>query len=218
MDFDYKTLMWDETADIGTLLHELDDAEFDRPSLCDDWRVRDVIGHMELGHTTPMPAIVKGLIHYRFNLTKGSFELSKQWGSEHAPDELRRIWDDELVGKHARKGISKTIKWNEAFLDHLIHHQDIRRPLGRPRQIAEHRVLAALEALPKVHTPLFSTRKRVEGIRLDATDVDFTCGDGPVVRGPGEALVLAAAGRTVALGELTGDGVAQLTDRLAAAA
>ncbi len=49
-----ETMMWDEVADIGALLHELDDEAFDTPSLCDGWAVRDVLGHMGLGHTTPM--------------------------------------------------------------------------------------------------------------------------------------------------------------------
>ena len=47
------------------------------------------------------------------------------------------------------------------------------------------------------------------------TDVDWTHGDGPEVSGPGEALIMAAAGRRVALDELTGDGVATLAERIA---
>ena len=46
-----ETMMWDEVADIGALLHELDDEAFDTPSLCDGWAVREVLGHMALGHT-----------------------------------------------------------------------------------------------------------------------------------------------------------------------
>jgi hypothetical protein len=49
----HETMMWDEVADIGALLHELDDEAFDTPSLCDGWAVTDVLGHMGLGHTTP---------------------------------------------------------------------------------------------------------------------------------------------------------------------
>ncbi len=48
-----ETMMWDEVADIGALLHELDDEAFDTPSLCDGWAVRDVLGHMALA--TPPP-------------------------------------------------------------------------------------------------------------------------------------------------------------------
>jgi hypothetical protein len=36
-----ETMMWDEVADIGALLHELDDEAFDTPSLCHGWAVRD---------------------------------------------------------------------------------------------------------------------------------------------------------------------------------
>lgn len=39
---------------------------------------------------------------------------------------------------------------------------------------------------------------------------------GPLVEGPGEALLLAAAGRPVALPELSEDGVAVLSARMAA--
>src|SRR5690349_11710631 len=50
---DDMTMLWDEIDDIGDLLHDLDDLEFDTPSLCDGWAVRDVLGHMGTGHTTP---------------------------------------------------------------------------------------------------------------------------------------------------------------------
>ena len=47
-----ETMMWDEVADIGALLHELDDEAFDTPSWCDGWAVRDVLDTGP-GHTTP---------------------------------------------------------------------------------------------------------------------------------------------------------------------
>jgi uncharacterized protein (TIGR03083 family) len=214
---DYGRLLWDEVGAIGEFLHEIDDADFDEQSLCGDWRVRDVVGHMELGHTTPMLSIMKGMVAYRFNIDRGSSELSRQWGEEHTPDELRDIWDRELVGRHRMIGIARTIRKIEGCLDHAIHHQDMRRPLGRPRQIPEGRLVALLEAVPKVHTPFFSTRGKVKGLRLEATDAEFVCGDGPLVRGPGEAIMLAAAGRGVALADLEGDGVAVLAERTGAA-
>lgn len=45
------------------------------------------------------------------------------------------------------------------------------------------------------------------GLRFEATDLDWTCGSGPVVRGTGEALALGLTGRSVVLAELAGDGV-----------
>jgi hypothetical protein len=41
-EHDYDDLLWSESADLVALMDELDDAEFDHPSLCDGWRVRDL--------------------------------------------------------------------------------------------------------------------------------------------------------------------------------
>ena len=49
-----------------------------------------------------------------------------------------------------------------------------------------------------------------------ADDVPWSHGDGPEVRGPGEALLLSAAGRDVALDELEGPGLTALRERIAA--
>ena len=86
-----ETMMWDEVADIGALLHELDDGAFDTPSLCDGWAVRDVLGHMGLGHTTPMPAMVARVGRYAFNVNKASFTESKTLFAGQGADEIRRF-------------------------------------------------------------------------------------------------------------------------------
>jgi hypothetical protein len=54
----------------------------------------------------------------------------------------------------------------------------------------------------------------VAGLKLVATDIDWSGGDGPSIEGVGEALVLAASGRKVALADLSGEGVTILSGRL----
>src|SRR5262249_43177018 len=103
----YEDRLWAEVDEIGALLHELDPAELDAPSLWAGWRVRDVIGHMAYGHTTPMPKIVVALARYRFDIPKGSFELSKEWASARSPEQIVAEWDRDLVAGRARKGIAK---------------------------------------------------------------------------------------------------------------
>jgi hypothetical protein len=60
------------------------------------------------------------------------------------------------------------------------------------------------------------SKKNAAGIRAVATDLDWQHGDGPEIRGPGEALLLALAGRADALDELDGPGLAALEPRVAA--
>jgi hypothetical protein len=57
---------------------------------------------------------------------------------------------------------------------------------------------------------------RVRDVRLVATDVDWTFGRGPEVRGTAEALLMAVAGRRTVADELTGPGRERLARRLAA--
>ena len=55
---------------------------------------------------------------------------------------------------------------------------------------------------------------RARGLALVAEDVGWRHGDGPEVRGAGEAVLLAMCGRAAAVPELSGEGVATLRDRL----
>jgi hypothetical protein len=44
----------------------------------------------------------------------------------------------------------------------------------------------------------------IEGRSLQATDLDLSCGSGPVLRGPAEYLALVLCGRTIPEGRLEG--------------
>jgi uncharacterized protein (TIGR03083 family) len=207
MAHDYDGLLWAETSDLAATLHELSDADFDHSSLCEGWRVRDVASHMIVGHTFGLLSILGEVAKHRGNVPKASLHGSIAYGSSHSPAEIRAAFDD-LAANRVRRGISKVIKTSEGFADHLIHHQDIRRPLGRPRAIPTERLVAALDVVPS--SAGSGAKKRMPGLRWVATDVDWAWGSGPEVRGPAEALILAASGRAVVLDELAGDGVARL--------
>lgn len=59
---------------------------------------------------------------------------------------------------------------------------------------------------------------RMEGLAFSATDVDWSTGDGPEVRGTAEALLLSMGNRDVAVGELEGEGAATFASRVGAGA
>jgi len=212
MTHDYMTLMWEESGDMASLLAELPDADWERPSLCAGWDIKAVISHMLLGHTTPMPKMLAIVGRYGFNVPKASAEMSPRYGAEHTPAQLSAGWAD-VVSRQTRKGISRVIPAKEGFFDHLVHNQDMRRPLGRTRAIPEHRLLAALDAMPTIGG-FVGAKKRAKGLCWTATDVGWTWGEGPQVTGTAEALILAASGRAATLDELTGDGVATLRSRV----
>lgn len=62
--------------------------------------------------------------------------------------------------------------------------------------------------------PTFPAKKNARGLKPVATDSDWTAGNGPQVSGPGEALLMAVAGRPHAFGELRGEGLPTLRRRV----
>jgi hypothetical protein len=94
----------------------------------------------------------------------------------------------------------------------LIHHQDVRRGLGRPRQEPAERLLPALRVA--LIAPDIGGLWRTRGLRLVATDLPFSAGAGPEVRGAAEALLMAMAGRRGVVSELSGAGQAKLASRI----
>ena len=97
----------------------------------------------------------------------------------------------------------------------VIHHQDMRRPLGMRRVVPEDRVRTALDVIltPRGSTNLGSF-ERGSGLRLRATDIDWSWGDGPEVLGPAESILMAVAGRRGTPGELSGPGLPILASRM----
>jgi hypothetical protein len=94
----------------------------------------------------------------------------------------------------------------------MVHGEDIRRPLGVRGEHSPEHVVALADKYKKTGAPL-RAKKRLEGLKLQATDVDWASGDGPEVRGPCMSLILAMVGRESALADCEGDGVDTLRAR-----
>jgi len=209
---DDRAMMWDEVADIGDLVHQLDDGAFDAPSLCPGWAVRDVLGHMGFVHTASMISMIRRSAFDRFKLN--TFEPSKTLLAGKSVEEIRRFWDGVMIAKHPSKGIAKIAPARVLLLDHLVHNQDMRRPTGISRTIPTERIVRALQEVRREASPGFNPKRNLIGLRLTASDIGWSAGDGPAVEGSGEAIVMAGAGRAAALEELTGEGVSILRVRL----
>ncbi|WP_312018516.1 maleylpyruvate isomerase family mycothiol-dependent enzyme [Streptomyces sp. I05A-00742] len=100
----------------------------------------------------------------------------------------------------------------DPITDLLVHEQDIARPLGRVWRMPVAPALAAIGHV--LESRFYGARKRFADVRLVATDVNWSAGEGPDdLRGPLEDLLLLATGGTAALSHVTDPG----RERLAAA-
>lgn len=192
-----------ERRELVELLGGLTDEQWRTPSLCGGWTVRDVAVHLSLD-AVPLPRYTLGLLR-----RPNPIAYNDHYVASH-----RDVTTGELVAVLADSAETSWITryWPRLGLaDHLVHQQDIRRPLGLPRAIDPERLRLVLERPDPFARPWRYTR----GLRFVATDMDWRRGSGPEVRGPGEALALASVGRVAALDDLDGDGVETLRRRVA---
>jgi uncharacterized protein (TIGR03083 family) len=197
----------DERRDLADFLDTLTTEQWSHSSLCEGWTVRDVVAHVvsyeAVGYAGLAAAFVRGaFMPTRVNAVRMSAYRDR------SPVELVAFLRDHLTPSGLTAGFGGGI----GLGDSLIHHQDIRRPLGLRRDIPEDRVVAALDVTLKA--PVLPSRHNARGLRVTATDIDWCHGDGEEVTGPGEALLMTLAGRADALGELQGPGVATLSRRV----
>lgn len=191
-----------ETAD---LLDSLSDEQWAARSLCSEWSVRDVAGHLVLD--TRVSRVFPGLIANGFNFDRWMAKASKA-SALRPPDALVAAMRD-LIGSRRTPPFTKPC---DVLTDTVVHTQDIRRPLsiGTTPPLDRLRLVADFV---KDHRFYKSARKRA-GLTLRATDTDWAVGDGPVVEGRLEAIVMALLGRASACDDLGGDGLETLRSRL----
>jgi uncharacterized protein (TIGR03083 family) len=199
-----------ERRALADVVDELTPEQLRTQSLCGAWTVRDVIAHLVMPLDSGKPALALALISARGDFHRANRVLT----GRHATRPVA-----ELAGS-LRRGAQHRFRppgmGPEAPLtDLLVHGQDIRRPLGLGREFGAERITLALRFLTERKARGFVPAGRLDGRRFEATDLDWSYGRGPAVRGPAEALLLAVTGRPVALDDLDGDGVAALRTRVA---
>ncbi|MGN6339156.1 maleylpyruvate isomerase family mycothiol-dependent enzyme [Mycobacterium sp.] len=205
MSSDLMTMARAERADLAEFLATLTPQDWQAPTLCTRWSVKDVVAHVisyeELGALGLLKRFAKGWV-VRAN------QVGVEEFAALTPQQLLEFLRGHLEPHGLTAGFGGMI----ALVDGTIHHQDIRRALNRPRVVPPDRLARILPLVPS--NPRLGAGRRIRGLRLRATDVEWTHGDGPDVTGPGEALLLAMTGRPAALADLDGPGVAKLGRRL----
>jgi uncharacterized protein (TIGR03083 family) len=208
---------WDmygaERADIHAFLASLTPAQWDEPSLCEGWLVRDVAVHLLVDEPLEQLGVARAFAKaatFKFSVHRiNQWWITRNRGRP-APEIVAAFGGPWRPGR-----ISKMLGPTTGIRAVVIHHQDMRRALGIPRVVPEERVRAALDVVvtPRGSTNLGSS-ERAAGLRLRADDIDWSWGSGPEVTGTAEAILMAVAGRPAAVPDLSGDGLPVLAGRV----
>jgi uncharacterized protein (TIGR03083 family) len=199
---------------IVTLVTGLSTSEWDTPSLCDRWTVRDVAAHLTMPLLGLRQIVGLALRHpggTNHVIREGSIELARRYDTDQLTDRLA-----QLVGVH-RPFPGLTCR--ESLIDVVGHTLDMCLPLGRHVDIPAAEVA---EAADRVVSYQGSGKAKVfrslplAQFRLTATDHAWSTGGGPEVTGSMSDLFLLLTGRTVRIGQLQGPGADELRRAVAA--
>ena len=201
-----KEMARDEREAFASLLDGLTPQQWNTPTLCELWTVREVAIHTVSYDELSTAGLVGRFLKGRLNTDRIN-AIGVADYSDRSPQQIT-----VLIRSYAQPhGLTGGFGGKIALTDGMIHQQDIRRSIGLPRTIDPERLRTALNFAR--FAPTIRGAWRARGVRLVASDLDWSHGRGPEVRGPGEALLMAMAGRRAALDDLDGPGKAKLAQQ-----
>lgn len=209
-DFAWAVIAGQRRA-IADLLAGLAPDEWDRPSLCAGWRIREVAAHVAVTpDPPPLGVILATAVRARGDYNRMVDLLTRRYSGQR-PAELVA----SLRAHADSRRLPALTNYRNILMDTLVHAQDMAIPLGRPLPVDPEAAAAAAAHAVTVGRPVFDPH-RLDGVRLCATDTAWSAGTGAELRGPALALLLAVCGRRALLGELSGPGVELVASRLGA--
>jgi uncharacterized protein (TIGR03083 family) len=199
----------EQRVGLAWLLEGLSDDEWEQPSLCTGWRVCDVAAHVAMAPQVPgLGSLLADGIRARGSFHRLNHDVAVRHAARPTRDivaELRRYADS--------RRLPVVTNYRNILFDVLVHAQDIVIPLGRDYPMPPEAARAGADRVWTMGWP-FWARHRLRGLRLLATDTDWSAGAGAELRAPIGMLLLLLTGRTgTALPHLSGPGEKTITER-----
>lgn len=197
-DDDLTSLVRETFLALADVLEKQPDSSWDGPSLCEAWRVRDVVAHVSTAARYAPAEYMAEVQADGGDFGRTLDRLAAQDGQLDREVLLENLRDDRLHQWIPPGGVQ-----SGALTHAVIHGLDATVPLGIEGWLVDEARLKVLDVLTGdgVHA-LFGTR--IENSRLEATDLSWVYGDGKPVAATSDALILALAGRQLPAGRISG--------------
>jgi uncharacterized protein (TIGR03083 family) len=171
---------------------------WDEPSLCDGWRVREVVAHLT------MP--------FRYSAARFAFELARSRGKFNRMADRCARRDAVAPAAELTAALRDNAEhpWQPpggglagALTHDVIHGLDITVALGIERTVPADRLAVVLDSITAARSLKFFGA-RLAGIQLRATDSGWSFGSGTPVTGAAQDLALVVCGRRLPPGRVDG--------------
>jgi uncharacterized protein (TIGR03083 family) len=177
----------DQRADLADFLDALTPEQWDTPSLCPGWTVRQVAAHVTHS-TTDWGRLTLELLRSGFRLNAVTLRMGRE--DRRPPEEITAGLRAMVGGRRRPPGTAVA----DPLMDVMVHGQDIAVPLGLERTMPVPAAVVAAERVWKMGFPFYA-RKRHPNTTFTATDADFSVGSGDEVRGPIQDILMTLSGR-----------------------
>lgn len=196
---DIRTAVAAERHDLAALLDDLSPAQWEAPTLCAGWRVREVAAHMSLGFRYSLPKTLAELVKARGSLHRMTDRCARKDAAAHSTGQLAAFLRD-----NADHPWQPPLAGIEGALGHdVVHGLDISVALGLGRRVPLDRVRILLKKVTPKSTKFFGAD--VSGVELCADDLDWSYGTGTPLTGTAQDLLLVLYGRKLPPGVLRGE-------------
>jgi uncharacterized protein (TIGR03083 family) len=182
-------------------LDGLSELQWQTPSLCSEWTVRQLVGHLVVLQKISVPKLFLETAKARGNFDRANSKLAIREGVRPTADlvaDLRRLAE----GRFTAPGFSSSAP----LTDILIHSQDIRLPLGLPSEQPVEPYRHVLDLLVTKKARGAFVPKQLPPVRFAPNDLDWSFGEGDTVAGTAANIALAMTGRVATLDALSGAG------------
>lgn len=188
-----------------SVLEALLEQDWNAPSLCTGWRVREVVAHMAMPLRFSTPRFMGEMLRSRGNFAHMADRVARHDAEEPVSTLLRR-WrtNEDTRWKPPGGGLQG------ALTHDVVHGLDITIPLGLKHPVSDASLLTVLD---HATSPLSRKHFRLDltGVRLEATDLDWAFGDGELLRGAAHHLLMVLMDRRLPTGVLTGEAIGRFT-------
>jgi len=204
---DFKPMVHAERASLGEFLDTLTPDQWSAPTWCEKWNVQDLVAHLVAAGNITAPHFFAGFVKAGFSFDK-TVETDLRNYSGGTPADVKARYDAIINSDRKPPGPAYV-----ALGEVMVHGEDIRRSFGARGEHSEEHLVTLAEAYKGTGPPLRG-KKRSAGLKFTATDIEWTCGEGPEVTGPCMSLVMGMVGREGALADCAGAGLETLRARV----
>jgi uncharacterized protein (TIGR03083 family) len=186
-----------QRAELAEMLAGLAPEQWDAPTLCAGWRVREVVAHVTYPFRASLPRFLMDFARAGADFDRMADRVARRDAAASSARLLAAVRDN-VEHPWSPPGGGPV----GALSHDVIHGLDVTLALFPERTVPAGRMSVVLGGMTPRSIGYFGTD--LSGVRLVATDLEWTFGDGEPLHGRAQDLLMVVCGRRLPRGLLTG--------------